>query len=55
VALNSGKGTGRAAGGFGSLYRHGFARVAVGIPRVTVADPAANAGQLDELVRNAPD
>jgi NAD+ synthase (glutamine-hydrolysing) len=45
--------TGRTAGGFGSLYRHGFARVAVAIPGVTVADPASNAGQIIALARQA--
>jgi NAD+ synthase (glutamine-hydrolysing) len=53
VAVNSGRDTGRAAGGFGSLYRHGFARVAVAIPRVTVADPASNAEQIIALARQA--
>jgi len=28
---------------FDSLYRHGFARVAVGVPLLQVADPAFNA------------
>ncbi|HTQ89265.1 MAG TPA: hypothetical protein VMK84_07200 [Streptosporangiaceae bacterium] len=51
MAVNAGRDTGRAAGGFGSLYRHGFARVAVAIPRVTVADPASNAGQIIALAR----
>ena len=53
MAVNSGRDTGRAAGGFGSLYRHGFARVAVAIPRVTVADPASNAEQIIALARQA--
>lgn len=39
--------------GFGSLYRHGFARVAVAIPGVSVADPAANAEQVIALAREA--
>ena len=51
--MNAGRDTGRAAGGFGSLYRHGFARVAVAIPRVTMADPASNAGQIIALARQA--
>ncbi|RJO76655.1 NAD(+) synthase [Nocardia panacis] len=34
---------------FDSLYRHGFARVAVAVPRVRVADPAFNAEQTIEL------
>ncbi len=51
--MNTGKDTGRAAGGFGSLYRHGFARVAVAIPEVTVADPAANAERMLALARRA--
>jgi NAD+ synthase (glutamine-hydrolysing) len=53
VALNAGKNTGRAADGFGSLHRHGFARVAVAIPEVNVADPASNAGQVMALARRA--
>ena len=36
---------------FNSLYRHGFARVAVAIPRVHLADPRANTDQLLELAR----
>ncbi|MET8873030.1 NAD(+) synthase [Nocardia sp. NPDC004604] len=38
---------------FDSLYRHGFARVAVAVPRVRVADPAYNAEQTLELARRA--
>ena len=53
MAVNSGRDTGQAAGDFGSLYRHGFARVAVAIPRVTVADPASNAEQIIALARQA--
>jgi NAD+ synthase (glutamine-hydrolysing) len=34
---------------FGSLYRHGFARVAAAVPRVAVADPAANSARTLEL------
>ena len=33
----------RSALPFGSLYRHGFARVAVAVPRVRLVDPHANA------------
>ena len=51
--MNAEKDTGRAAGGFGSLYRHGFVRVAVAIPGVTVADPASNAEQIITLARRA--
>ncbi|MBU3065177.1 NAD(+) synthase [Nocardia sp. NEAU-G5] len=38
---------------FDSLYRHGFARVAVAVPPVRVADPAYNAEQTLELARRA--
>ncbi|MFX0579872.1 NAD(+) synthase [Nocardia nepalensis] len=38
---------------FDSLYRHGFARVAVAVPRVRVADPAYNVEQTLELARRA--
>jgi NAD+ synthase (glutamine-hydrolysing) len=38
---------------FDSLYRHGFVRVAAGVPRVHVGDPAANAGQTVGLARAA--
>ncbi|WP_306360654.1 NAD(+) synthase [Nocardia sp. CC227C] len=38
---------------FDSLYRHGFARVAVAVPRVRVADPAYNAEQTLVLARRA--
>lgn len=38
---------------FGSLYRHGFARVAIAVPHVRVADPAANAGHVLALARRA--
>ncbi|MBF6131907.1 NAD(+) synthase [Nocardia otitidiscaviarum] len=38
---------------FDSLYRHGFARVAVAVPRVRVADPAYNAEQTLGLARQA--
>jgi NAD+ synthase (glutamine-hydrolysing) len=31
------------AGDFGSLYRHGFVRVAAAVPRVQIAEPDANA------------
>ena len=36
---------------FHSLYRHGFARVALATPRVRVADPAANAERILALAR----
>ncbi|MBB5915840.1 NAD+ synthase (glutamine-hydrolyzing) [Nocardia transvalensis] len=36
---------------FDSLYRHGFARVAVAVPAVRVADPAYNAEQTLALAR----
>ncbi|WP_040809487.1 NAD(+) synthase [Nocardia concava] len=38
---------------FDSLYRHGFARVAVAVPPVRVADPAFNAEQTLLLARRA--
>ena len=44
---------GRAVTDFHSLYRHGFARVALATPRVRVADPAANAERILELARRA--
>jgi NAD+ synthase (glutamine-hydrolysing) len=36
---------------FRSLYRHGFARVAVATARCTIADPAANAAAMIETAR----
>src|SRR5687768_7327008 len=38
---------------FNSLYRHGFARVAVCVPRVKVANPKYNAEQTVALARKA--
>lgn len=38
---------------FESLYRHGFARVAVAVPPVRVADPAFNTEQTIQLARRA--
>ncbi|MGN2635552.1 NAD(+) synthase [Nocardia takedensis] len=38
---------------FDSLYRHGFARVAVAVPAVRVADPAHNAAATLTLAREA--
>ena len=38
---------------FDSLYRHGFARVAVGVPPLQVADPAFNAERTLGLARRA--
>src|SRR5215212_904221 len=38
---------------FDSIYSHGLARVAVGIPAVRVADPAFNAEHTIELARRA--
>jgi NAD+ synthase (glutamine-hydrolysing) len=40
---------------FDSLYRHGFVRVALGVPAVRVADPAANVERTLELARRAAD
>ena len=38
---------------FDSLYRHGFVRVAVGVPHLRVADPAYNAEHMLGLARQA--
>ncbi len=38
---------------FFNLYRHGFARVAVAVPRLRVADPAFNAGQTTAMLAQA--
>ncbi|MDX1999304.1 MAG: NAD(+) synthase [Thermoanaerobaculia bacterium] len=38
---------------FQSLYRHGFARVAVGVPRVRVASPTFNVERTLDLARRA--
>jgi NAD+ synthase (glutamine-hydrolysing) len=38
---------------FFNLYRHDFARIAVGVPRVRVADPAFNARETISLMREA--
>jgi NAD+ synthase (glutamine-hydrolysing) len=38
---------------FFNLYRHNFVRVAVAVPEVRVADPAFNAAQSIELLRDA--
>src|SRR5436190_9393547 len=40
---------------FASLYTHGFIRTAVCIPRVRVADPAFNVGEILELAKRASD
>jgi len=40
---------------FDSPYRHGFARVAVAVPRVRVADPEANLGAILDLAAAAND
>ena len=40
---------------FDSIYTHGFARVAVGVPAVRVADPPFNAEQTIALARRAHD
>jgi NAD+ synthase (glutamine-hydrolysing) len=42
-----------AARPFGSIYRHGFARVAVAVPASRVADPRANLEATLELARQA--
>ena len=38
---------------FHNLYKHDFARVAVGVPRCRVADPLFNAAQTIELAEEA--
>ena len=38
---------------FDSIYRHGFLRVAVGTPRVALADPTTNAQRTIELAQHA--
>ena len=38
---------------YGSLYRHGFVRVAAGVPRVAVADPDTNSRRTLELAAAA--
>jgi len=38
---------------FHNLYRHGFARVAVAVPRCRVADPAFNAAESAKLLQDA--
>src|SRR5690606_20917860 len=38
---------------FFNLYSHGFVRVAVGVPRIRVADPAFNAQQTADLMADA--
>jgi NAD+ synthase (glutamine-hydrolysing) len=38
---------------FQNLYAHGFIRTAVAVPRVTLADPAANASETVSLVKQA--
>jgi NAD+ synthase (glutamine-hydrolysing) len=42
-------------GDFDSIYRHGYARVAVGTPQVEVASPGFNARQTIDLARRAAD
>ena len=38
---------------FYSIYAHGFVRVAVGVPKVKVANPVFNTAQTLELARRA--
>src|SRR5947209_4133026 len=38
---------------FGSLYSHGYARVAAALPRVQIAEPLVNAERTVELARRA--
>ena len=40
-------------GQFDNLYAHGFVRIAAASPRVALADPAANARETIELMRQA--
>ena len=40
---------------FFDLYAHGMARVALAVPRLTLADPAANAAEVERLWRQAGD
>jgi NAD+ synthase (glutamine-hydrolysing) len=40
---------------FGSLYSHGFARVAAGVPHIRIGEPAFNAGRTLALARQASD
>ena len=40
---------------FHSIYRHGFVRAAVAVPKVRVADPAFNAERTCSLARRASD
>ena len=44
---------GAMARSFFSLYSHGFARVAVGVPALRVADPPYNAERTIALARRA--
>jgi NAD+ synthase (glutamine-hydrolysing) len=41
------------AGHFGSLYRHGYVRVAAAVARVQIAEPLVNAARTVELARRA--
>jgi NAD+ synthase (glutamine-hydrolysing) len=43
------------AGDFGSLYSHGFVRVAAAVPHVQIAEPAVNAERTLALARRASD
>src|SRR5213079_2808042 len=38
---------------FSNPYRHGFARVAVAVPQIRVADPAYNAGETIAMLEQA--
>jgi len=40
---------------FGSLYNHGFARVAAAVPHMRIAEPAYNADRTLALARQASD
>src|SRR5437764_9661590 len=44
-----------AAGDFGSLYSHGFIRVAAAVPHVQIAEPSVNAQRTLALARRASD
>ncbi len=45
----------RQPGPFGSLYTHGFVRVAAAVPHTRIAEPAFNAERTVELARRASD
>ncbi len=52
---NRGRGGAKARRSFFDLYAHGFVRVAVAVPPLTLADPARNATEIAALYRRAAD